>query len=78
MQAHEDFILTCGRGYFLAYVLKYFHKDNLDSKPVHPAIIESISDCINSKKKESLCKILDEVMADVLIKFHTIQFKGKF
>jgi len=55
--------------------LKHFHMDNLDSKPVHPAIIESIKNCINSKKRKVYDEILDEVIADIFI---PINLKASF
>ncbi|OWF45326.1 hypothetical protein KP79_PYT03637 [Mizuhopecten yessoensis] len=71
-KAHEDFVLTRGNSYFMAYLLKHFSMDSVEGNPVHPAISESINNFINAKKLEVFNKIMDEVVGEIFIPFQLV------
>ncbi|XP_033730974.1 uncharacterized protein LOC117320505 [Pecten maximus] len=66
-KAHEDFVLTCGHSYFIAYIMKHFNIT--DGKPMHHALPDKIRSFINAKKREVFNNIMDEVVAEIFIPF---------
>ncbi|XP_033738894.1 uncharacterized protein LOC117326312 isoform X2 [Pecten maximus] len=64
-KAHEDFALTCGKAYFLAFILKHFKMQDINDVPCHPSLPNSVL----SEKTRVFHVILDEILDELLIDF---------
>lgn len=69
MQAHEDFVITVGEAYFLAYVMEHFAMNNIDDKPVHSAIPENIGFLHQKRRQEVFDTVMDEIVSELFMPF---------
>ncbi|XP_033729230.1 uncharacterized protein LOC117318339 [Pecten maximus] len=68
-EAHEDFIMTVGCGYFLSYILHFFQMENLSDEPKHPLLSKNMKMRHKADKEKVLSEILEEVVNGLLILF---------
>ncbi|XP_033730205.1 uncharacterized protein LOC117320216 isoform X1 [Pecten maximus] len=68
-KAHEDFALTCGKAYFLAFILKHFKMQDINDVPCHPSLQETLPNSVLSEKTRVFHVILDEILDELLIDF---------
>lgn len=69
LQAHEDFIITCGQAYFLSYIMETFQMEDLNSKPSHPLLPENVKMLHQPLNEKGFSEIVDDIVSSIFEPF---------